>query len=109
MTDEASQYTLIGREFAEHGVVRHGDGEYGRGDTHTNTIEGYFSVFKRGMKGVYQHCGRQHLQRYVAEFEFRYNHRTANEVSDTERAARILKAAEGRRLTYRRPDAWATA
>ncbi len=109
MTDEASQYTLIGREFAEHGVVRHGDGEYGRGDTHTNTIEGYFSVFKRGMKGVYQHCGRQHLQRYVAEFEFRYNHRTANEVTDTERAARILRAAEGRRLTYRRSDAWAIA
>jgi hypothetical protein len=109
MTDEASQYTVIGREFSEHGIVRHGDGEYGRGDTHTNTIEGYFSVFKRGMKGVYQHCGKQHLHRYAAEFEFRYNHRTANRWTDTERAAEILKSAEGRRLTYRRPDARASA
>lgn len=108
-TDEAGQYVHLKKEFASHDFVRHGDGEYGRGEVHTNTIEGYFSIFKRGMKGVYQHCGRQHLHRYAAEFEFRYNHRTANEVTDTERAALILKAAEGKRLTYRRPDARASA
>jgi hypothetical protein len=105
MTDEASWYIQIGLGFAEHGVVQHGAGEYVRDDIHTNTLEGCFSIFKRGMKGIYQHCGRQHLHRYVAEFEFRHNHRIANEVNDTERAALILKAAEGRRLTYRRPVA----
>lgn len=105
MTDEASYYTKVGAEFAEHGVVIHGAGEYVRGDAHTNTLEGYFSIFKRGMRGVYQHCGKQHLHRYVAEFEFRYNNRIANGVGDKERAAIALKAAEGRRLTYRRFDA----
>ena len=113
MTDEAGTYKIIGRRhFDAHKFVRHSEGEYvNREDRtiHTNTIEGYFSIFKRGMKGVYQHCGRQHLHRYVAEFEFRYNHRTANDWTDTERAAEILKAAEGRRLTYRRTDAWASA
>ncbi len=76
--------------------------ERARGDVHTNTIEGYFSIFKRGMKGVYQRCGRQHLHRYTAEFEFRYNHRIALGVTDTIRADAILKGAEGKRLTYRR-------
>lgn len=66
---------------------------------HTNTIEGYFSIFKRGMKGVYQHCGEQHLQRYLCEFDFRYNHR---HVDDAERALAALKGIEGKRLTYRR-------
>ncbi len=105
MTDEAALYTPIGREFAGHGVVRHGLDEYVTGNLHTNTIEGFFSIFKRGMKGVYQHCGKQHLHRYLAEFDFRYTHRIANGVNDTERAAAILKGAEGKRLTYRRPDA----
>lgn len=108
-TDEAGQYANLKREFADHDFTRHGAGEYVRGDVHTNTIEGYFSIFKRGMKGVYQHCGRQHLHRYAAEFEFRYNNRTAHRVSDTERAALIIKGAEGKRLTYRRPDARASA
>ena len=108
-TDEAGQYTHLKKEFAHHDFTSHGAGEYVRGDVHTNTIEGYFSVFKRGMKGTYQHCGRQHLHRYTAEFEFRYNNRTANDVTDTERSALILKAAEGKRLTYRRPDARASA
>ena len=108
-TDEAGQYVNLKKDFATHDFVRHAAGEYGRGDIHTNTIEGYFSVFKRGMKGVYQHCGRQHLHRYAAEFEFRYNNRIANGVNDTMRADAILKGAEGKRLTYRRPDARASA
>ena len=101
MTDEANYYTKIGREFAEHGVVAHGKGEYGRGDITTNTIEGYFSIFKRGMKGVYQHCGKQHLHRYVAEFEFRYNNRSALGVDDSQRAKAVLSSATGKRLTYK--------
>ncbi len=101
MTDEASYYTAVGREFAEHGVVHHGRGEYGRGDIYTNTAEGFFSIFKRGMKGVYQHCGKRHLHRYIAEFDFRYNRRVALGVDDTERANRLLKGVVGRRLSYR--------
>lgn len=101
MTDEAGQYTHLGRDFAEHGVVRHSRGEYGRGDVHTNTIEGYFSIFKRGMKGVYQHCGKRHLHRYVAEFDFRYSDRVALGVDDVARADIALKGIVGRRLTYR--------
>lgn len=101
MTDEASYYTLIGREFAQHGVVRHNQGEYGRGEITTNTIEGFFSVFKHGMKGVYQHCGKRHLHRYTAEFEFRYNHRIANGFSDLARADQVLNGFVGKRLMYR--------
>ena len=67
-------------------------------------MEGFFSIFKRGMKGVYQHCGKQHLHRYAAEFDFRYNNRSANGIEDTQHAALIVKGAEGKRLTYRRPD-----
>ncbi len=80
MTDDASQYGVIGRDFADHSVVRHSAGEYGRGEVHTNTIEGFFSIFKRGMKGTYQHCAKKHLHRYLAEFDFRYNERAANGV-----------------------------
>ena len=101
-TDEATQYVSLGREFAEHDFVRHAAGEYGRGDIHTNTIEGYFSIFKRGMKGVYQHCAKKHLHRYAAEFEFRYSNRAVKDIDDTIRADLILKGAEGKRLTYRR-------
>lgn len=100
MTDEASAYTLLGREFASHGVVQHGLGEYGRGDIHTNTIEGFFSIFKRGMKGVYQHCRHNHLNRYLAEFDFRYSNRIALGVDDKARAERILAGVVGKRLTY---------
>jgi len=101
MTDEATQYTKVGREFAQHGVVRHTIGEYGIGDIHTNTAEGYFSIFKRGMRGVYQHCAKKHLHRYVAEFEFRYNNRIALGVNDPMRAETALAGVVGKRLTYR--------
>ena len=101
MTDESQSYIKVGREFAEHGVVHHNRGEYGRGDIHTNTIEGYFSIFKRGMKGVYQHCAKEHLHRYAAEFEFRYNARVALGVDDQQRADKVLGGVSGKRLMYR--------
>jgi transposase-like protein len=104
MTDEAGQYTHLGKHFAKHEFVTHGTGEYVRGDVHTNTLEGFYSVFKRGMKGIYQHCGENHLHRYVAEFDFRYNARTAIGIDDAERAAMIVRGATGKRLMYRRPD-----
>ncbi|HUF71309.1 MAG TPA: IS1595 family transposase [Gammaproteobacteria bacterium] len=100
MTDEASQYTLVGREFAAHGVVSHNQGEYVRGEIHTNTIEGFFSIFKRGMKGVYQHCAHNHLYRYMAEFDFRYNNRIALGIDDECRADNLLAGVVGKRLTY---------
>jgi transposase-like protein len=104
MTDEASHYIPVGHEFAEHGIVRHGRGEYGRGDVHTNTIEGYFSIFKRGMKGVYQHCAKRHLHRYLAEFDFRYSQRSALGIEDEGRAEHALRGIIGKRLTYRAAD-----
>lgn len=85
------------------GFVKHGLGEYASRDdrtVHTNTVEGFFSIFKRGMKGVYQHCGHNHLNRYLAEFDFRYNNRTKLGVTDAERAEKILLAVTGKRLTY---------
>ncbi|RCW85095.1 IS1595 family transposase [Paracoccus lutimaris] len=103
-TDEAKQYTGIDKDFAEHDFTTHSKGEYGRGVVHTNTIEGYFSIFKRGMKGVYQHCGKKHLHRYAAEFEFRYNNRVAHGVEDAERGLIALRGVAGKRLTYRRPN-----
>ncbi|MFZ5669396.1 MAG: IS1595 family transposase [Pseudomonadota bacterium] len=107
MTDEAGHYLHVGREFAEHGVVRHGRDEYVSPEDrtiHTNTIEGYFSIFKRGMKGVYQHASKKHMHRYLAEFDFRYSNRAALGVDDTERAHRALQGVVGKRLTYRRSD-----
>jgi transposase-like protein len=77
MTDRALHYRRVGKEFAEHGSVAHEQYEYARGDIHTNTVEGYYSIFKRGMKGVYQHCSEKHLHRYLAEFDFRYSNRVA--------------------------------
>jgi len=103
MTDEAGYYVPLGKAFAEHEFVTHSTGEYGRGEVHVNTLEGYFSIFKRGMKGVYQHCGKQHLHRYVAEFEFRYNNRSANGVEDHSRAVNALTGAVGKRLKYHGP------
>ena len=97
-TDEAKQYTHLGREFADHDFTTHSKGEYGRGPVHTNTVEGYFSIFKRGMKGVYQHCNKKHLHRYAAEFEFRYNNRVANGVDDNSRAINALQGVVGKRL-----------
>jgi len=100
MTDESYIYRGIGRQFAEHSSVKHYEDEYVRGDVTTNTVEGAFSIFKRGMRGVYQHCAEKHLHRYLAEFEFRYSHREANGCNDTARADRILKGIVGKRLTY---------
>ncbi len=104
MTDEAALYRRIGAEFKHHFTVEHGKGEYVRGSVHTNTLEGYFSIFKRGMKGVYQHCSEKHLHRYLAEFDFRYNNRVANGVHDEDRAERALKGFKGKRLTYDQPS-----
>lgn len=100
MTDEAGQYQYVRRWFRSHDFVSHGRGEYGRGKVHTNTIEGFFSIFKRGMKGVYQHCGKKHLHRYLAEFDFRYSNRAATGVDDAARADRLLRGVIGKRLTY---------
>ncbi|RYG89027.1 MAG: IS1595 family transposase [Alphaproteobacteria bacterium] len=107
MTDEARIYWPIGKAFAEHSSTHHSIGQYvdlKDRTIHTNTIEGAFSIFKRGMKGVYQHCGEQHLHRYLAEFEFRYNHRTANGVDDRQRADNALMGIVGKRLTYKTTD-----
>jgi transposase-like protein len=93
----------VGTEFKNHGTVNHSIGEYVRGDVHTNTIEGYFSIFKRGIYGVYHHVSEQHLKRYLAEFDFRYNERIALGVSDKMRAARALEGIVGKRLTYHQP------
>jgi len=100
MTDEANQYKYLAKDFAAHDHVSHKRHEYGRGPIHTNTIEGYFSIFKRGMKGVYQHCGEKHLHRYLAEFDFRYCNREANGVNDADRSVRALEGIMGKRLTY---------
>ncbi|MDH3195060.1 MAG: IS1595 family transposase [Hyphomicrobiales bacterium] len=104
MTDESNVYPAVGREFASHDTVNHGAGEYGRGLVHTNTIEGFFSIFKRGMKGVYQHCSEAHLHRYLTEFDFRYSNRIALKVDDAQRAEIALKGIRGKRLTYRRTN-----
>jgi len=105
MTDEHSMYRRIGREFAEHGAVKHEDKEYVRGDITTNTVEGCFSIFKRGMKGIYQHCAEKHLHRYLAEYEFRYSHREATGCNDSDRSTQALRGLLGKRLTYRRANA----
>jgi transposase-like protein len=104
MTDEAGHYLHIGREFAAHGVVRQGKDEYidpTDRTIHTNTIEVYFSVFKRGMTGVYQHCAKRHLHRYLAEYDFRYSNQIVLCVDDEQRADRVLAEVVGRRLMYR--------
>ena len=104
-TDEAGHYAHTRVYFAGHETVNHAAEEYVRlsdRSVHTNTIEGFFSIFKRGMKGVYQHCGEQHLHRYLAEFDFRYSERAKLGVNDVERADKALKGISGKRLTYRR-------
>jgi transposase-like protein len=106
MTDEAPQYARLADDFAKHGAVEHSRGEYGYRDResgekiNTNTVEGYYSIFKRGMIGIYQHCGEQHLHRYLAEFDFRYSNRVKLGFNDTDRATRALEGAKGKRLTY---------
>ncbi len=101
-TDESRLYFGMDAEFAAHETVKHSAGEYVRGDVHSNSAEGFFGVFKKGMRGVYQHCDEKHLHRYLSEFEFRFNSRTALGVNDAERTALAVKGAEGKRLTYRR-------
>jgi len=111
MTDEAGVYVTkregkesssLDNHFISHNHVNHGIGEYVRGNIHTNTIEGYFSIFKRGMNGVYQHCGKQHLKRYLCEYDFRYNHREKLGYNDLERTDIALRGIEGKRITYAR-------
>ncbi len=105
MTDESRLYTDVGNEYARHGKVNHTAGEYVSWDdptVHTNTVEGFFSIFKRGMKGIYQHCGEAHLHRYLSEFEFRYNNRVKLGIGDDGRTEIALLGIEAKRLTYRR-------
>jgi transposase-like protein len=125
MTDEANQYKAVGKEYASHGAVHHAKDEYvryvnkvtdeKRPDSKpvvetttitTNTVEGYYSIFKRGMKGVYQHCSEKHLHRYLSEFDFRYSNRIALGVDDQDRADKTIKGGVGKRLTYRGPNAF---
>jgi transposase-like protein len=108
MTDESGVYRHAGKYFAGHDTTNHNQGQYVDEEIsqiHSNTVEGCFSIFKRGMKGIYQHCGEQHLHRYLAEYEFRYNNREALGCNDTDRSIASLKGIVGKRLTYRRIDA----
>jgi transposase-like protein len=105
MTDESGVYRRLGTEYASHDFVTHSKDEYVRGNVHTNTVEAFYSIFKRGMKGVYQHCAEHHLHRYLAEFDFRYSYRITRGFDDGVRAVIALKGAKGKRLTYRRPVA----
>lgn len=105
ISDDHPSYPAAAAIFAQHSTVNHSAGEYVRGDIYTNTIEGVFSVFKRGMIGTYQHCGEQHLQRYLNEFDFRYSNRVKLGISDEMRADKALKGIQGKRLTYRRINA----
>ncbi len=100
MTDESGLYKFVSRYY-QHDTVNHNRGEYVRGEVYTNTVEGYFSVFKRGMRGVYQHCDKKHLQRYLNEFDFRYSNRVKLGVNDEERTSRVVRGIVGKRLTYR--------
>jgi transposase-like protein len=103
-TDESRLYFGTDQHFATHETVKHSAGEYVRGDVYTNSAENYFSIFKRGMKGVYQHCKEKHLHRYLAEFDFRYNNRVGLGVNDLMRAETLAANIKGKRLTYRRPN-----
>ena len=107
ITDDARHYKTAAKEFAAHGTVAHSQGEYVSAEDRsitTNQIEGFFGIFKRGMRGIYQHCGKQHLHRYLAEFDFRYTNREATGCNDTDRTNRAIAGTVGRRLMYARPD-----
>jgi transposase-like protein len=103
MTDESRLYTKVGAEFDSHETVTHSHGEYARDDINTNSVEGYFSIFKRGMRGIYQHCSEKHLHRYLAEFDFRYNHRIKLGHNDISRTESAIRGSEGKRLLYGQP------
>jgi transposase-like protein len=109
MTDGEGQYRLVGSMFKSHDVVNHGIGEYVRGDAHTNTVESYFAILKRGVVGTFHHVSPQHLKRYVGEFDYRYNTRTALGFSDAERFTAAIPGIVGKRLTYRRTGLGAEA
>jgi hypothetical protein len=112
MSDEHPLYKQLGWAYADHGTTTHSRGEYvSRQDAtiHTQQVEGYYSIFKRGMRGVYQHCAKKHLHRYAAEFDFRYSYRIALGVDDQARATRALQGVVGKRLTYRSTDERAEA
>ena len=105
MTDDARMYWSIGREFAKHGTTLHASREFARpGGVHSNTAENFFSILKRGVVGTYHHWSEAHFARYLAEFDFRYNNRSAVGVEDSERATTALKGIVGKRLTYRGTD-----
>jgi hypothetical protein len=107
--NEARHYMGVGKEFASHGAVNHKALEYARGQITTNTVEGFYSIFKRGMRGVYQHCAERHLHRYLSEFDLRYSNRVRLGVNDEARTNGVLKGIVGKRLTYRRADSQASA
>ena len=109
MTDGARFYRYLGREFATHQSVNHAGGEYVRGTAHSNTVENFFSILKRGINGTFIHVSEAHLSRYLAEFDFRYNHRSGLGIEDTERTNELLRNVAGKRLTYRRPSEGAHA
>jgi transposase-like protein len=102
MTDETAVYNAAGKEFASHEKVNHSAGEYSRGDVTTNTVESSFAILKRGLYGTFHHVSEQHLQRYVTEFDFKWNHRAKLGFTDADRATAALKGISGKRLTYRR-------
>jgi len=102
LTDGAQHYNILGYK---HESVDHSKFEWARGDVHTNTLENFFSIFKRGLTGIYQHCESQHLHRYLAEFDFRYNNRAKLGIDDADRTINAMKGISGKRLTYRRTDA----
>ena len=102
MTDESGSYIQAGQQFSGHETVNHSIEEYVRGDAHTNTVEGYFSILKRGVYGTFHHISQQHLKRYLAEFDFRYNERIALGVNDRQRMEKSIAGIVGKRLTYRR-------
>lgn len=104
MTDEANHYKAVGKNFASHDFVNHKNEEYARGVVSTNTVEGFYSIFKRGMKGVYQHCSEKHLHRYLAEFDFRYSNRIGMGTNDECRANKALVKVVGKRLTYQQSN-----
>jgi hypothetical protein len=111
MTDEALVYERLGKEFAGHGTVNHSADEHVRtgGFHHTNTVESFFALFKRAVYGQLHHVSEAHLHRYLAEADFKYNHRIAVGIDDAERATALLRGAKGKRLLYRQPDGAAHA
>lgn len=104
MTDEAGQYRNVGAEFASHGTTNHGKSEYVRGETYSNTVEGFFAILKRGVVGTFHHVSEAHLSRYLREFDFRYSNRSALGITDAVRTDELLRGIGGKRLMYRRTD-----